>query len=202
MSLSLHKLTLVQGLIDTFKAIFGSHGAGEAAVYILGIGALYTYFTNMTTWSMGANRAVAEAATDGELPSFFAREDPRRGTPVVAFLITGAISTVVLLIAAVFIKSQDSLYYAIFAASSVVFLLPYLLMFPAAVVLRIKDPDTVAAVPHPGWHQGRCRARRSRDVRHRRHGAVLHVAGDPAPAGRLVLYRATARNRCRCADHR
>ena len=104
----------------------------------------------MTTWSMGANRAVAEAATDGELPSFLAREDPRRGTPVVAFLITGAISTVVLLIAAVFIKSQDSLYYAIFAASSVVFLLPYLLMFPAAVVLRIKDPDTVRPFRIPG----------------------------------------------------
>ncbi len=75
LSLSLHKLTLVQGLIDTFKAIFGSHGAGEVAVYVLGIGALYTYFTNMTTWSMGANRAVAEAASDGELPSFLGRED-------------------------------------------------------------------------------------------------------------------------------
>ena len=72
------------------------------------------------------------------------------GTPVVAFLITGAISTVVLLIAAVFIKSQDSLYYAIFAASSVVFLLPYLLMFPAAVVLRIKDPDTMRPFRIPG----------------------------------------------------
>jgi glutamate:GABA antiporter len=107
---------------------------------VLGIGALYTYFTNMTTWSMGANRAVAEAASDGELPPFLGREDPRRGTPVIAFLITGVISTVVLLIAAVFINTQDSLYYAIFAASSVVFLLPYLLMFPAAIVLRIKDP--------------------------------------------------------------
>ncbi len=150
LSLSLHKLTLVQGLIDTFKAIFGSHGAGEAAVYVLGVGALYTYFTNMTTWSMGANRAVAEAANDGELPSFLAREDPRRGTPIVAFLITGVISTVVLLIAALFISSQDSLYYAIFAASSVVFLMPYLLMFPAALVLRIKDPDRPRPFRIPG----------------------------------------------------
>jgi amino acid transporter len=45
------------------------------------------------------------------------------------------------LIAAQFIKSQNSLYYVIVAASSVVFLLPYLLMLPATVVLRIKDPD-------------------------------------------------------------
>ncbi len=56
LSLSQHKLTVVQGLVDTFKAIFESHGAGEVTVYVLSIGALYTYFTNMTTWSMGANR--------------------------------------------------------------------------------------------------------------------------------------------------
>jgi glutamate:GABA antiporter len=105
LSLSLHKLTLVQGLVDTFRAISGSHGAGEVTVYVLGIGALHTYFTNMTTWSMGANWAVAEAASDGELPSFLGREDPRRGTPLIAFLITGVISTVVLLIAATALPS-------------------------------------------------------------------------------------------------
>ena len=150
LSLSLNKLSLVQGLVDTFKAILGTSGVGEAAVYVLGIGALYTYFTNMTTWTMGANRAVAEAASDGELPSFLAREDPKRGTPVIAFLVTGTISTIVLLIAAIFIKSQDSLYYAVFAASSVVFLLPYLLMFPAALALRIKEPDRPRPFRVPG----------------------------------------------------
>ncbi len=43
-----------------------------------------------------------------------------------------------------------SLYYAIFAASSVVFLLPYLLMFPATVVLRINDPDRPRPYRIPG----------------------------------------------------
>ncbi len=141
LALSLSKLHLIEGLVETFKAIFGRTGAGEVVVYALGIAALYTFFTNMTTWTMGANRAAAEAASDGELPKMFAREHPIRRTPVAAFVLTGLVSTGVLLITAIFINKQDSLFFAIFAASSVIFLMPYLLMFPAVVRLRYKDPD-------------------------------------------------------------
>ena len=38
-------------------------------MYALGIAAMYTFFTNMTTWSMGANRSAQEAAAGGELPA-------------------------------------------------------------------------------------------------------------------------------------
>ena len=150
LALSLDKLGLVQGLVDTFKAIFGTSGAGEVVVYALGIGALYTFFTNMTTWSMGANRAAAEAAADGELPAILGREHPVRRTPVAAFVATGMISTLVLVVAAIFIDTQDSLFYAVFASSSVIFLLPYLLMLPAAAVLRHKDPDATRPYRIPG----------------------------------------------------
>jgi amino acid transporter len=150
LALSLNDLSLVGGLVDTFKAIFGTSAAGDVVVYALGIAALYTFFTNMTTWSMGSNRAAAEAAADGELPAFLAREHPVRRTPVAAFLVTGIVSTAVLLVTAVFIDTQDSLFYAIFAASSVVFLLPYLLMFPAVLRLRLIDPDRPRPFRIPG----------------------------------------------------
>ena len=141
LALSLSKLHLIEGLVETFKAIFGRTGAGEVVVYALGIAALYTFFSNMTTWTMGANRAAAEAASDGELPKIFAREHPVRRTPVAALVLTGLVSSAVLLLTAIFINKQDSLFFAIFAASSVIFLMPYLLMFPAVVALRYKDPD-------------------------------------------------------------
>lgn len=150
LALSLSKLSLVEGLVETFKAIFGHRGLGEVAVYVLGIAALYTYFTNMTTWTMGANRSAVEAAAAGELPKALGYEHPRRRTPVGALVCTGAISTVVLLVTALFINTQDSLFFAIFAASSVVFLLPYLLMYPACAVLRYKDPDRPRPFKIPG----------------------------------------------------
>lgn len=150
LALSLTKLSLVEGLVETFKAIFGHKGLGEVVVYILGIAALYTYFTNMTTWTMGANRSAVEAAAEGELPKVLAREHPTRRTPVGALVGTGLISTLVLLASALFINKQDSLFFAIFAASSVIFLLPYLLMYPAAAILRYKDPDQPRPFRIPG----------------------------------------------------
>ena len=67
-----------------------------------------------------------------------------------ALIGTGLISTCVLLVTALFINNQDSLFFAIFAASSVIFLLPYLLMFPAVAILRYKDPDRHRPFKIPG----------------------------------------------------
>jgi len=150
LALSLTKLSLVEGLVETFKAIFGHKGLGEVAVYGLGIAALYTYFTNMTTWTMGANRSAVEAAAEGELPKILGREHPTRRTPVGALVGTGLISTLVLLVTAIFINKQDNLFFAIFAASSVIFLLPYLLMYPAVAILRYKDPERHRPFRIPG----------------------------------------------------
>src|SRR6185312_14228510 len=150
LALSLTKLSLVEGLVETFRAIFGRTGVGEVIVYVLGIAALYTYFTNMTTWTMGANRSAVEAAAEGELPKVLGYEHPTRRTPVGALVWTGLISTVVLIVSALFIDTQDSLFFAIFAASSVVFLLPYLLMYPACAILRYKDPDRERPFKVPG----------------------------------------------------
>jgi amino acid transporter len=154
LALPLENLSLIEGMVETFEAIFGSTGAGEVVVYALGIAALYTFFTNMTTWTMGANRAAAEAAHDGELPKIFAREHPVRRTPVAAFVLTGIVSTAVLIVSALFINTQDNLFFAIFAASSVVFLMPYLLMFPAVIALRVKDPDRERPFRVPGGMPG------------------------------------------------
>ena len=154
LALPLEDLGLVAGLIDTFKAIFGSSAAGEAAVYALGIAGLYTLVTNMTTWSMGANRAAVEAAQGGELPEVFGREHPRNRTPVAAYLLTGLVSSGVLLLTTALLDDQDTLYYAIFAASSVVFLLPYVLMFPTFLKLRRDDPDTPRPYRAPGGTAG------------------------------------------------
>ena len=154
LALPLEDLGIVVGLVDTFKAIFGASALGEAAVYVLGVAALYTFISNMATWSMGANRAAVEAADGGELPTVFAREHPRHRTPVAAFLLMGVVSSVVLLGSTALLNEQDTLYYALFAASSVVFLLPYLLTFPTFLRLRRTDPDTTRPYRAPGGKVG------------------------------------------------
>jgi amino acid transporter len=138
LALPVAQINLTEGLVDSFKAIFG---AGSPFVWILSLGVMATYFGNMVTWALGANKAAAEAAAEGELPAQLGHEG-KKGTPVYAFLGMGVIATVVLIVAALFIKTEGNLYYAVFASSAIVFLLPYLLMYPAVIRLRKIDPDT------------------------------------------------------------
>lgn len=150
LALPLKQLGLTAGLVETFQAVFGS---GSPLPWLLGIAVMAAYVGNMITWSLGANRSAMEAAEAGRLPMVFAVET-RKGSPLWAYVLTGLVSTTVLLFAAIFLRSQDRLYYAIFAASSVIFLLPHVLMFPAVIRLRRIDPGTERPFRVPGGAVG------------------------------------------------
>ena len=145
MALPVEELGLVSGIIDTLRLLLGETGFGGALVTVLGIGALYTFLTNMVTWTMGANRTAAEAAAEGELPAIFGKLHPVNKTPTGAFLITGIVSSVVLVVYGFMAGSAEDLFWTLFAFSSMVFLLPYLALFPAFLKLRRTD----AATPRP-----------------------------------------------------
>jgi amino acid transporter len=66
----------------------------------------------------------------------------------------GIVTTVVLLFAGLFIKTEDNLFYALFAAASAVTILPRLLMFPAIVRLRRRDPLLERPFRVPGGRVG------------------------------------------------
>jgi amino acid transporter len=150
LALPLDQLGLVSGIIDTLKAILGDSGLGGLAVTVLGIGALYTFLANMVTWTMGANRTAAEAAAEGELPAVFGKLHPVNQTPVGAYLLTGAISSLVLLVYGFMAGSNEDLFWTLFAFSSIIFLLPYLALFPAFLKLRRIDASLNRPFRIPG----------------------------------------------------
>ena len=135
------EINLVEGLIDTFRLFFGDSAAGRAFTLILGIGALYTFFSNGVTWALGCNRAAAEAAQEGELPGVFAIESKKLGTPIGAAVLMGAVSTVILVLYGFLAGSNEDLFWSLFAFSAVIFLLPYQGMFMAFIHTRVNDPD-------------------------------------------------------------
>ncbi|PIJ50080.1 amino acid permease [Erwinia sp. OLTSP20] len=145
MALPVDNISLVGGIIDTLHKLFGDSALGSAMVYLVGTMALLTFLGNMVTWTMGASRAAAEAAGEGELPAVFAKTSAKHGTPVGANMLTGIVSTLVIAAYALFAQDSDELFWSVFAFSSCIFLLPYLFMFPAFIKLRISD----AATPRP-----------------------------------------------------
>ena len=152
LALPIDQLGLVSGIIDTLKAILGDTGFGGVMVTILGIGALYTFVANMITWTMGANRTAAQAADEGELPAVFGRLDPVNKTPIGANIITGIVSTLVIVLYGFMAGNAEDLFWTLFKFSSIIFFLPYLLLFPAFIVLRKKDASVERPYRMPGSH--------------------------------------------------
>lgn len=138
-ALPVEQIGLIEGLLDSLHRLFDDYPWGGAFVTLLGIGALFTFLANMVTWTMGANRSAAEAAGRRDLPVIFGALHPRHGTPANAALITGVVSSAVIVLYGLLASSAEDLFWTLFAFSSIVFLLPYLLMFAAFLVLRRID---------------------------------------------------------------
>jgi amino acid transporter len=143
-------INLVEGLIDTLYLFFGGSPAGNLLVVTLGVGALYTFFSNGVTWALGCNRAAAEAAMEGELPRIFARESKQLGTPIGAAVLMGIVSTVLLILYGLMAGTNEDLFWSLFAFSAVIFLLPYQGMLLAFVKMRLIDPDHPRPYRVPG----------------------------------------------------
>ncbi|MGF1874498.1 APC family permease [Photobacterium frigidiphilum] len=150
MALPVQDIGLVAGIIDTLRKLFGEGDFGQMMVYIIGTMALLTFIGNMVTWTMGASRAAAEAASEGELPDVVGKMSEKHDTPIGANNITGALSTAVILAYAIFAQSSDELFWSVFAFSSCIFLLPYLFMFPSYLKLRISDSQCERPFRVPG----------------------------------------------------
>lgn len=150
LALPVKDVGLIEGLTDTFRKLFGDAPGSQAIVAVLGAMALYTFLANMVTWTIGANRSAAEAAGRGDLPAVFARLHPKYRTPASAAVLCGIIATAVLFLYGLLAKSAEDFFWTTFAFSSVVFLLPYLLLFLSFLRLRKIDADLPRPYRVPG----------------------------------------------------
>ena len=115
---------------------------------------LFTFFGNMVTWSIGANHSMGATGLDKKAPGVFGHVNQRFRTPDYAFVLFGVVATVITVINYSLFANKQAVFWTIFALSSIIFLLPYLLMFPALLVLRAKQPDTSRPYTVPGGMAG------------------------------------------------
>jgi amino acid transporter len=106
----------------------------------------------MTTWTIGANRSAAEAANRGDLPAIFGKMHPVYRTPTASAVLCGVISSAVLIVYGLLAKNAEDLFWTIFAFSSVVFLLPYFLLFLSFLKLRRVDANRPRPYRVPGGY--------------------------------------------------
>lgn len=136
-------IDIVEGLIDTLTLLFADLPGANIWVLLLGIGALFTFFSNGATWALGGNRAICEAAEDGMLPKIFGHKNRSNGSPVGAAVTMGFACTIALLIYGALARSNADLFWNLFAFSGVIFMLPYIGMVLSFYRLRQTMPDQV-----------------------------------------------------------
>lgn len=145
------KLSIVTGTWDALAVLGKQWGrAGDTAVFLLGLGFLYACVANVVTWSLGANRVAAVAAEEGLLPEAFGRLHPRFKTPALAFVVMGIVSTALLVGGALLSSSESNIFWMTFRLTALCLLLCYLLVFPAFLVLRKRQPDQPRPYRLPG----------------------------------------------------
>jgi amino acid transporter len=156
----LSSIQATTGLYSALKVGLGSAGLGHAVAFVLGLGALYCFFALLIPWTIGANRGAAEAAQRGDLPRVFGRTNRRFGTPVSAALLTSVVGTAFTLVWGIIVATSgkgsntETLFWNLFAFSSVVFLFCYLVMTAAFLKLRRKYPMTPRPYRVPGGSSG------------------------------------------------
>ena len=142
LAVPLKDLSLLTGTWDALAALGRLWGAaGDTVVLLLGLGFLYACVGNIVTWSLGVNRVAAAAAAEGTFPAILGRLHPRFKTPYMAFIIMGLIATGLLLGNAAYASDASNVFWMIFKLSGLCFLISYLMVFPAFLLLRYRQRD-------------------------------------------------------------
>ena len=176
------KMTMVAGVIIAGLYIFGTFGVlvalpaemineadgfylaleelcrvfGPAQMpvfYVVIVVAMLTLVSNMVSWTLGANEIMVASKIDQRVKILSGRSK-KYGTPAALYIVMGVVSTV--LVAFNFMLSGDAneVFWVIFSFSLIIFMIPYLFMFPAVAILRKIDPDTERVYKIPGGKFG------------------------------------------------
>lgn len=146
------EINVARGIFQVFTVAFGGYEIGRIVIVVLGFLISATLFAEIITWNLGSNRTVVEAAQSGRLPQILGKvtED---SVPVGASIISGIISTIVIIIYGFIAKDASELFWHIVSFSLVISLFSYLMLFPSFIILRKKDKDVKRPyrVPGPEW---------------------------------------------------
>jgi amino acid transporter len=145
------------GIADAVALSGGQLGLGGLGAITGGLLALGN-LAGTNTWFGGAARLPFAAGVDRDLPAWFARLSPSRGTPVNAILVQGAAATGIFL-ASVFLSvgghtSIQEAYDIMVNLTILVAFVPYLYLFPALVRLRPAGPRDNSVQEVPGGRIG------------------------------------------------
>ena len=139
-------INLVSSGMETiafFLKSYGFHWLVPVVAFMMAIGALGT----MSTWTAGPSKGLLAAAQDGDFPPILHKIN-KHNMPIGILIFQGLIVSV---LASVFLlmPNVNSSFWILIALTSQLYLIMYVLMFAAAIMLRYKKPNVPRAYKIP-----------------------------------------------------
>lgn len=140
-------INLVAGIMQAFDAFFSRYHLGiamPAIAVMLVLGGL----GGVSNWIIAPTKGLLVAAEDGNMPKIFQKTN-KHGAPVF-MLVAQAIIVTILSSLFLFMPSVNGSYWFLTALAAQLYMLMYLMMFIAAIKLRISAPEVPRAFKVPG----------------------------------------------------
>lgn len=151
MVVPVQQLNLAAGLMQAFYAFlepFGLEWLLPLVALLAALGAMAT----LTTWMIGPAKGLGVAAQRGNLPPVFAHRN-RQGVPAQALIIQSLLGSMFALLI-LFVPSINTSYWIFSALTTQILATMYMLLFAAALRLRITQPNKPRAYKVPGGRVG------------------------------------------------
>jgi len=147
------QISLTAGLMQAFKQLLEAFHLGFLTP-IMGLLAAFGAIGGVMSWVGGPSRGLLHTATEGEIPPFMAKVN-KNGVQVNILIIQAVIVSI--LAALYFIMDNVSVAFFMLSAMTItLYLVVYILMYAAAIKLRITRPDLPRSYKVPGGTFGMC----------------------------------------------
>ncbi len=141
------QLSLTAGLMDAFTAFFRAYHIEWLVPVVAGLVVLGS-IGEVAAWIIGPSRGLLVTARDGVLPPFFQKVN-RANAPVNILLIQ-AVAVTALVLLFLLMPTVNSVYWILTALTAQLYLIMYVFLFLAGLVLRYRQPDTRRGFRVPG----------------------------------------------------
>lgn len=143
----------VDSFVYALQELCSVFGPAQNVIFtILILLSIITLVANMITWTMGANESFMAAGLD-KRSKLLAHRHKKFDTADNLYYIMGIISTILIILNYALSGDANDIFWTIFSFASIVFLVNYLFMFPAAIKLKYTD-DTPREYAVPGGKFG------------------------------------------------
>lgn len=147
MAIVVPKISIVSGVMQVFSVFFNDFNMGYA-VKIIAVMAIIGSFAGNNTWIIGPAKGLHHSLQTGFMPHWLAKKNQKEQP--IGILLTQAVLGTLLAMAFFLMPSVDIAFWLVTTITTQFAMAMYVLVFAAAIWLRIKHPETERPYKIPG----------------------------------------------------